>query len=398
MWNRSYRWQRHLRLAAGVTILLTLVGASVLLGGTTAARRARAGARDLLSELRSSEGQMIEVQVPANLRTQAGTLVYGEREDGIAQVIGRVVTANAGDRDQVDLVIRLSAPVAGSANRGGVLKGAPASLNFRDAVRLLVSPNTPSEEAMMARDTVWPSIRANLLPDIVDGLIREISADLADPSPEDEALLKRLVENVHEAIEPLEDNLVDRLAKRAWDIVGMQGFAGGFRRATADDPKNKGVSAAPWWSRFFGDRVSDEAVDRPFLTEETSEALKIALEEEAISFWQENRSKIVDALMKAIDERREDFEVAFRERWAGLLYERVIVPAWQTGQDKVIESVQAYVSDFAARRLLTKKGGPRLLFAYVLRGYLDISVAPLLILSPGSGSGSDRVVYEPLLR
>ena len=97
-------------------------------------------------------------------------------------------------------------------------------------------------------------------------------------------------------------------------------------------------------------------------------------------------------------ERRGDFEAAFKERWAGLLYERAILPAWEAGQDKVLESVQAYANDFAARRLLTREGGPRLMFAYALRSSLNISNDPLLVFIPRDSGGSGRVVYEPLLR
>jgi hypothetical protein len=84
MWDRSYSWQRHVRLAAGVVVLLLLAVASVLIAETSAAHRTRDGARDLAGELLWPARQMIEVQVPAELRTQVGTLVYLEREDGIA--------------------------------------------------------------------------------------------------------------------------------------------------------------------------------------------------------------------------------------------------------------------------------------------------------------------------
>jgi hypothetical protein len=99
-----------------------------------------------------------------------------------------------------------------------------------------------------------------------------------------------------------------------------------------------------------------------------------------------------------IAERRPDFEAAFEERWAGKLFERAIVPAWQAGEQQVLESVQEYANDFAARRLLTKAGGPRLLFAYALRSSLEISDDPLLIFTPGTGGKPGRVVYESLVR
>ena len=379
-------------------MLLSLASAWVLLAGTSAARRTQDGARDLAGELLWPARQMIEVPVPAELRTQVGTLVYREREDGIAQVIGRVVAVHPEDHGQVRLVMRLSAMNTINSHRGGILKGAPAALSLRDAVQLLVSPNTPSEEAMLARDMIWPSIRTNILPEIADGLIREISADLANPVPEDAELLKRLVENLHQAIEPLENGLVERLAKRAWDIVGAQGLASGALRAKVNDAKATGTSVAAWWSRLIGSEQNSDATDQPFLSEKTSQALKTALEEEALVFWKDNRAQIAEAFKNAVHERRQDFEVAFKERWSGALYERVVVPAWRTGQAKVIESIEGYVSDFAERCLLTNQGGPRLLFAYILRSYLDISVAPLLILAPGADGHSDHVIYEPLLR
>jgi hypothetical protein len=398
MWDRSYRWQRDVRLVAGVVVLLSLTGASVLLARTSAAHRTRDGARDLASELLSPDRQIIEVQVPAALRTQVGTLVYREREDGISQVIGRVVAVHAEGQDQVTIVIRQSATSTSLLHRGGILKGAPAALGLRDAVRLLVSPNTPSEEAMIARDMIWPSIRTNVLPRIVDGLVREISADLADPGPEDAELLKRLVENLHQIIESFENDLVERLAKRTWDIVGAQGLASGVLRAKANDAKAKDANVADFWSWLIGNKGKSDATDRPFLSEKTRQALTVALEDEAVGFWKDNRAQIVEAFKNAIDARRQDFEAAFNERWSGALYERVIVPAWRTGQAKVIESIESYVSDFSARRLLTNQGGPRLLFAYILRSYLDISVAPLLILTPAADGHSDQVIYEPLLQ
>jgi hypothetical protein len=397
MWDRSYRWQRRVRVSAGAIVLLALVGATVLLAGTSSAHRTRDGARDLLSELFSPAQQIFEVKCPADLRAQVGTLVFRDRDDGIAQVIGRVVAVHEKERGQTAVVIRLNMSDANALNRGGVLKGATAALSFRDAMRLLLGPEPPSEEAIMARDVIWPSIRTKVLPEIVEGLLREVSADLAHPGPVDSKLLKRIVEDLHRAIEPLEDNLVERMAKRAWDTVGVQGFAGGAWRAMADNAKTKGLSVAEWWSWLTGNQEKSDMVDRPFLSERTSQALKAALEEEVVSFWKDNRAQIVDALVKAVDARRQDFEAAFRERWAGALYDRVIMPAWQTGQAKVIESIQAYLSDFAGRRLLNKQGGPRLLFAFVLRSYLDISVAPLLILALGTGGDSDRIVYEPLL-
>jgi hypothetical protein len=397
MWDRSYQWQKNVRSATGVGVLLLLLGCSVLLVRTSAARRTREGARDLLSEILSPDRQLIEVNVPAELQAQVGTLVYRERQDGVAQVIGRVVVSHAINSDEVALAIRLSGTLD-AAHRGGILRGAPAELSLRDAVQLLVSPNTPSEEALKARDRIWPSIRGNVLPRIMDGLIREISAELANPGAEDAELLRRLVTDLHARLEPLENDLVNRLAKRAWDIVGVQGLAGGTPSPKPSEEKTEGVKLSDLWSWMTRTEVKTDARGRPFLSEKTSRQLKIALDEEVVQFWTENRAHIVAAFEQSVEQRRDDFALAFEKRWSGLLYDRVIMPAWQAGQAEVMASIEAYVSDFANRRLLTSQGGPRLLFAFILRSYLDISDAPLLVLAQGTSDLPDHVVYEPLLK
>ena len=397
MWDRSYRWQQYVRLGAGCVVLLALFIAAVLLAGTSAADRMGAGARDLAGELFSPARQIIHVRVPAKLLPRAGTLVYREREDGIAQVIGRVVTVEPAGRGQDALTIRLSANSAALSQQGGILKGAPAALSMSDAVRLLVSPDTPAEEAALARDAIWPSIRTNLLPEIMDGLVREISSDLANPGPEDAELLKQFAGSLRQAMEPLEEQLVERLARRAWDVVGVQGIAGGALRISTGNAAELAKSIAAWWSWFQGAEEGKGAPQRPFLSAEMSQALKVALEDEVLKFWAENREQIVEAFKKSVDAQRADFDKAFTERWSGRLYDRVIEPAWQAHQTEVIGSIETYVRDFSNRRLLTHEGGPRLLFAYILRSYLDISTTPLLILAPPSGGESNQFVYQALL-
>jgi hypothetical protein len=158
------------------------------------------------------------------------------------------------------------------------------------------------------------------------------------------------------------------------------------------------IEFSDWWWRQFGSRSDAVPSERPFLSEATSQALRDALHEETRTFWQEHRETIVAALVKVASERRGELESALNERWAGRLYERAVLPAWKTGQEEVLKSVQEYARDLAARRLLNEEGGPRLLFAYALRSSLKISDEPLLILSPGAPDSSGKVVYEPLLR
>jgi hypothetical protein len=397
MWDRSYRWQRHVRLAAGGLVILALLVAAGILSGTSAAARTRAGAGDLAREVFSPTDQIIRVEVPASLLARVGTLVYRQREDGVAQVIGRVTAVAAAPSEQVALTIRLSAPSMSLARQGGLIQGAPAALNMRDAVRLLVSPNTPDEEALLARDAIWPSVRENLVPEIMNGLVQEISQDLADPNAEDAELLKRFAASLHESLAPLEEQLVQRLAGKAWEVVGVQGLAGGAIRATTGNAASLAGSIAAWWSWFQGEEEDANAPPRPFLSAKMSADLKTALEAEVIKFWQENREQIVAAFKKSVDAQRGDFEQAFTDRWSGRLYDRVIEPAWQAHQDQVLASVETYVRSFTERRLLTKEGGPRLKFAFLLRSYLDISTSPLLVVVPAEGH-SRQFVYQSFLQ
>jgi hypothetical protein len=397
MWNRSYRWQRHSRLAAGALVLVALLAGMIAIAGTAPAERARAGARDLVREISSSD-RVIKVTVPSALEARSGTLVYREREDGGARVIGRVITVDAREANQVELSIRLVASPAGETSRGGTIKGAPATLDLRDAVRLLINPGTPADEAALARDTIWPSVQAHVLPGLVDGLIRETSNELASLDREDEALLAKTVERLREVLQPIEDKLVDRLAKRTWDTIGVQGLAAGIWRKTAEDVQKRSLSVAEWAWRLLGSKPAPEPAERPFFSDETMLALRTALEQETLDFWSENRSTIINALKNVILERRDDFEAAFKERWAGLLYQRAVLPAWEAGKEKVLDSIQDYAHGFAERRLLTKNRGPRLMFAFALRSSLDISDDPLLVFVPATDDATDRVVYEPLLR
>ena len=383
--------------AAGVLVLVALGVGLIALAGTEPAERgagrsARSGTRD---QLERSDYPCIGT---GGTRARTGTLVYREREDGGTQIVGRVIGVEAGDANQVELNIRLVATHAANSNHGGTIKGAPASLDLRDAMRLLITPGTPADEATLARDTIWPSVQTHVLPGLVDGLIRETSSELAAMDQQDEALLAKTVERLREVLQPIEDKLVDRLARRTWETIGVQGLAAGIWRKTAEDVQNRSLSAAEWAWRLLGGKSGAEPVERPFFSDETMLALRTALEQETLDFWSENRSAIIDALKKVILERRDDFEAAFKDRWAGLLYQRAVMPAWEAGKDKVLDSVQTYAHGFAERKLLTKSRGPRLMFAFALRSSLDISNDPLLVFIPNADGATDRVVYEPLLR
>lgn len=398
MWDHSYRWQRRTQLIAGVVLLLSTMAGLAVAVATPAARRAWLGGLEVLGEFGSPAARTISATVPAGLRPQAGTLVYRDRADGAAQVVGRVVDVEVAREDFVELRIQLMGPLANPSPQGGCLKGAPATLNLREAVRLLLVPDGPEVEAALARDAVWPSVRTHVMPSIADNLIREIDKEKGKFAEQDQAIVIKSIEALRAELQPLEDQLADRLAKRAWQVIGVSGLAGGIWRSTTNSVEEQGIEIADWWWRLFGSSSDAVPSDRPFLSDKTNQALRDGLHEETHAFWEENRETIVAALIKVANQRRGDIESAFNERWAGLLYERAVLPAWRSGQDEVLASIQSYANDLAARRLLNERGGPRLLFAYALRCSLKISNEPLLIFSPGSPDGSHAIVFEPLVQ
>ncbi|MGE3780423.1 MAG: hypothetical protein AB7F89_24760, partial [Pirellulaceae bacterium] len=303
------------------------------------------------------------------------------------------------NNDLVELRIRQLSPPSDPEHSSGTLKGAPASLNLSEVVRLLVNPDTPEVEAALARDAVWPSVREHVMPSMADNLIREMARDEPEFADSDHAILGESIDELRAELRPLEDLLADRLAKRAWNVVGVSGLAGGIWRSTTNSVEEQTIEFSDWWWRQFGSRSDAVPSVRPFLSEARSQVLRDALHEETRAFWQENRERIVAALVKVANKRRGAIESAFNERWGGRLFERVVLPAWKTGQEEVLESVQDYARDLAMRRLLNDKRGPRLLFAYALRSSLNISDEPLLVFSPGAPDRSGKeIVYEPLLR
>jgi hypothetical protein len=394
MWNRSYRWQRRARVGAGMLTLVGILSGLWWLRDAVGVRRAAQGAGELAAELASGQESLVEVTVPSSLGVRAGALVYAERPDGIARVIGRVSSVEASSSDTSLIRLRL---LSDAAEAGGTLKGASATLDLRTAMRLLITPDAPDDEAQLARDAIWPTIRAHVAPRMVDALVREVSQGAATLDAGDRALVAASVEALRSSLKPLENELVARLAERAKDAIGVKGIASGVWRTTSDGVRNSGAAVADFWRWTIGRDAHGERIDRSFFSEETSQALAAALEEESRQFWRDHHAEVIGALTKVAADHRDDFASAFNERWATRLYDRVVLPAWLAGQDRVIESVQAYTNDFAARRLLASDGGPRLLFAYALRCALGISDSPLLIFAPDSQAAPGRIVYQSLI-
>jgi hypothetical protein len=165
-------------------------------------------------------------------------------------------------------------------------------------------------------------------------------------------------------------------------------------RKAADGASNTYKTVKDWVKGIWGNKEETPKESRDFLSDEKKIALRLALEEEAMKFWDDHRKEIVEAVGKIIGERKDDFAKAFNERWGPRLYEKAVVPAWFDGERSVIKAAEAYAMDFANRRLLTREGGPRLLLAHALRGALNISDSPLLVIAASDKPG---VKFEYLI-
>ncbi|NUO14962.1 MAG: hypothetical protein HUU03_00820 [Planctomycetaceae bacterium] len=386
MWDRSYRFLRLTRLAAGG---LTL-GAGVLALAGFARSEAAARSSTALAEIAreadaSHEGRLV-VRLPRSLGVKAGNLVHREREDGAAEIIGRVIAVRE-DGGACEATLMLTPRAASEMKQGATLKGAPATVSLESAVRLLLAPDIPRDEAARAKDALWPSLEKHVLPGITARMEKELVAAVEDLSPEDEQLLRDALDELHKDLAPLEERLLNRMAERAWEVVGVGGVAEGIVRKAADGAGNTYKDVKDWVRGIFGSEEKSEKSNRDFLSEEKKIALRLALEEEATKFWDDNRKEIVEKLGKVLSARKQDFADAFNKRWAPRLYEKAVVPAWFEGERNVIEAAENYAVDFSNRRLLTSQGGPRLLLAHALRGALSISDAPLLVLARDSSPG-----------
>jgi len=386
MWDRSYRFLRLTRLAAGG---LTL-GAGVLALAGFARSEAAARSSTALAEIAreadaSHEGRLV-VRLPRSLGVKAGNLVHREREDGAAEIIGRVIAVRE-DGGACEATLMLTPRAASEMKLGATLKGAPATVSLESAVRLLLAPDIPRDEAARAKDALWPSLEKHVLPGITARMEKELVAAVEDLSPEDEQLLRDALDELHKDLAPMEEKLLNRMAERAWEVVGVGGVAEGIVRKAADGAGNTYKDVKDWVRGIFGSEEKSEKSNRDFLSEEKKIALRLALEEEATKFWDDNRKEIVEKLGKVLSARKQDFADAFNKRWAPRLYEKAVVPAWFEGERNVIEAAENYAVGFSNRRLLTSQGGPRLLLAHALRGALSISDAPLLVLARDSSPG-----------
>lgn len=391
MWDRSYRWQRLARVTAGGLAVGAVLVSAALLSRTTAAARAADGIAEISREAAPDSDSTVICDLPSELGTRQGVLVFREGDDGKAEIVGRVIKVENLDASTDRVTVLLTPASAGAMAHGGVIAGAAPTLTVEHAFRLIISPDIPREEATLARDAIWPAIEEHVLPPLKQRLTHELTTSFEDLDSEDSQLLNETVDDLRKELEKLEEELLNRLANRAWEVIGVSGVAEGVLRKASDGAGNTYDDVKGWVKGWFGQGEEAPKRDRDFLTEERAVALRIALEQEVEAFIKEKHTDIEKAFNTVLNKRRADFIAKFEDKWGPKLYENALVPSWLEGEDGVLKAAEGYASDFAKRRLLTAEGGPRLLLAYALRTSLDITDEPLLVIRPGN---TGKVEYQ----
>ena len=189
--------------------------------------------------------------------------------------------------------------------------------------------------------------------------------------------------------------------------------------ASPNDPgKRRGSASWPWpsgarpltaarsvpvwlrgWLAPWKADAEEEVANRQrdFLSDETKQRLRAAVEDEVRQFWAENREEILSKMNRVVAQSMPALGKTFRERWGPKLFQDALLPAWQSSEPQIMQAIESYANDFTQRRLLTAEGGPRLSLAYALRSSLRISDAPLLVFVAAK-EGTNEITYRPLIR
>lgn len=397
MWDRSYRWQRTVRGWAGGLSLVIVAGFCARGGQSESAQRVGVAVQGMLAGRPHDEPVRFQVQVPSLIGIRPGHLVHLQRDDGLPQVIGQVTRVVATSEEESAVEFTIAVAAAPGLRQGAILSAAPPTTGLEQALRLIISPEKPRDEALRAQEALWPTLESAVVPGLTENLVREVRELVINLDVGDRALLLQAVEDLRAELAPLEEDLIRRLSERAWQAVGIRGVAGGVWRLALTGVGNTSKSIRDWIREKFGyDALKDQS-EIEFLEEETRRALRAALESELREFWEEHQHDILARVEKVLGDHKAEFGSVVRERWGPALFERAVVPAWLAGEARVIGAIEEYARDFAHRRLVSSAGGPRLVFAHALRGVLEISDAPLLVLSPRESGAAGEVVYRPFI-
>lgn len=397
MWNRSYHWQFLVRLWVGAFTLATLVVLCIVSRSAPAVQNATESLGNLARSVAGTGTFLARCQVPTALDVKPGHIVHQSQGDGLPHIVGRVVAVNPlPDESLVEIEIQLAESVVSELKMGGTIKGAPTVIGLENAMRLIISPEAPHDEALRAKDALWPTVEKEIIPGLTDNVVREVRELFAQLNDDDRALVLEALDELRTELSPLEEELVSRLSNRAWKEVGVGGVAGGIWRLAVAGLGNKRKDVRDWFRLRMGSKAIGDRKQAEFLEQETRSALRKALVDEFQAFWKDHKAEILEKTEGVLGRRKADFAKTLREKWVPTLFKNAVAPAWLAGEDKVIRAVESYAEDFTNRRLVSSSGGPRLVFAHALRGVLGISEAPLLIIEARDDGQPGELQYQPV--
>jgi hypothetical protein len=223
-------------IAGGGALVALSVGA-IAFAQTPVASRVADGVGEVRRETGDDAARVV-VSVPASLGVRRGGLVYRENADGSGDIVGRVVDLADPVGDTQEITLLLTPAASGMLAGGGKVRGAAPTLTVENAFRLMISPSIPREEAAIARDMLWPAIQQHVGPGLKERITKELTHSMNDLAPEDRDLLNATVADLRKEVGPLEEQLLNKLANRAWEVIGVSGVAEGVVRKAADCATN----------------------------------------------------------------------------------------------------------------------------------------------------------------
>ncbi len=389
MWNRTANAQSKARLAAGTCAALAIVILPFTTSGPGNPLALTEHVSTAVGSIVGSQSRLLPVDFGANgpeayrprlVSSLSGTLVFAETADGTGSIVGTLVSH--GDQ----WFIALRPDVADQLRDRVDLLYAGPIYSFDDALALLCAPEGLAGELELARESLLPVIRQNILDPMQVRLREELTGLVAEIPDMHADEIEQIATDLRRELDPEIGSLTSKLAEAAWDEVGVIGVAEGVGRGAL----NTGEAAWGWTKRtvgglFGGDdkeepKESESSKPRDFLSDDRKQRIAAAVTKEAATYWEANREGILAKAGRVLGKYEANLAKAFEEKWLPRLYDRVVKSAWEMRGDAVDQALRNYAEDFATRRLTAGSGGPTLALAYAVRSGTGITDHPLFVI------------------
>jgi len=250
--------------------------------------------------------------VPVDLGVLPGDLIHRSRDDGLPEIVGKVVQVDPAGPASVTLHFLLADEARKKLGSGGLLRGAPESIGLEQAVRLIVSPEAPLDEALQARDALWPTVEREMVPRLTENLLREVRSLAWNLEEGDRELLVDALEELRGELTPLEDELIASLSERAWNEVGVEGVANGIWRVAVTGADNARKDMRDWFRQGLGYGAIPDRSPAEFLEGEDRARLSRAILAELQQFWEKHQVTILEKIEGVLGRHKEEFVQTLR--------------------------------------------------------------------------------------